>query len=479
MANFLSGFLNNLESGTGSSKGNLGDYAHASRLYTSDSFSLAPKTKFLYHVVFNFHPNALNNAASFKQQHRTTVGLLVKEVELPKFKINVDTVQQYNRKKQIHTRLDYEPVTLKFHDDNSGVTTQLWSTYYGYYFADSKHGGSAGTVGPGPLGLANFLSNAIPGVGKFLGIPKGTSGTTPTTIPEYQRNSYKNLVSTVNYGLDNQSMAPFFTSIQIFQLSRHQYQSFTLVNPVITAWQHDAMDNSSSEPAANTMTIAYEAVIYGQGSVSEDNPAGFAVRYYDKTPSPINLAAGQVGLFGSNGILSGASGLLDSILTGKAFSSPRALLGTVINGATLLKNAKSLTSEGIRKEGFGLIKGAITAVTGYELGGVNNVSFPKNSAQGTAQILPATIARPTVSNGPVEQTKVQDFFNSRPGALSAMAKNTVFQKEIGVGNLTEINNKWNSLSPLARAEYERKALDAIANGAPEVQHVYNQLKTKG
>ena len=51
MANFLSGFLDNLGSGLSRPKGNLGDFAHASRLFTDSRMRLAPKTKFLYHVV--------------------------------------------------------------------------------------------------------------------------------------------------------------------------------------------------------------------------------------------------------------------------------------------------------------------------------------------------------------------------------------------------------------------------------------------
>ena len=58
MANFLKGFLDNVLKGTLNPKGNLADFAHASRLYVDDSFRLAPKQKFLYHVVFNINSDA-------------------------------------------------------------------------------------------------------------------------------------------------------------------------------------------------------------------------------------------------------------------------------------------------------------------------------------------------------------------------------------------------------------------------------------
>ena len=50
------GFLDNLISGVLNPKGNLGDWRHASRTFVKNSFRLAPKVKFLYHVAFTFSP---------------------------------------------------------------------------------------------------------------------------------------------------------------------------------------------------------------------------------------------------------------------------------------------------------------------------------------------------------------------------------------------------------------------------------------
>ena len=44
------------------------------------------------------------------------------------------TVQQYNKKRKLQTRIAYDPVTVVFHDDNYGVTSALWETYYRYYY---------------------------------------------------------------------------------------------------------------------------------------------------------------------------------------------------------------------------------------------------------------------------------------------------------------------------------------------------------
>ena len=69
MANILTPFLDGLKSGVLEPKGNLGDFAHAARLYVDDSFRLAPKSKFLFHVVFNINQNVLDRMIANSPAH--------------------------------------------------------------------------------------------------------------------------------------------------------------------------------------------------------------------------------------------------------------------------------------------------------------------------------------------------------------------------------------------------------------------------
>jgi hypothetical protein len=480
----LDGFLENLGQGLGNPKGNLGDFTHAARLYNDSAFRLAPKTKFLYHVVFNLNPNALAGT-NFKEQHQSTVGLLVKAIDLPRFKITVDVAQQYNRKRAQQTKLEYDPVSITFHDDNLGITTALWSLYYGYYFADSSHGGGGGAGTSGSSGVEGFLKSTaealIPGVNKLFSGGSDTAGSSDSAVPTgYARHTTYEKDNYYRYGLDRDSSVPFFSTIQIFQLSKQQYQSFTLVNPIITGWQHDSLDNSQgAETAANKMTIQYEAVIYGQGKISTGNPTGFAQEFYDKSPSPLSLlGGGKVGLFGQGGILGGAVDIVGGIASGSAFSSAGALLGTLIKGAAVVNNAKKLTSEGIRQEGFNLLTGAITSATGVNVNGVANVLFPKSGGAGQNDFTAANQTQITQGTGPLPSQKVTAFFNARPGALNSLARTVVFAKAIGAGTLTEINTAWNALSLSAQQNYESKALEKVINGAPEVQSQYQLIKNQ-
>lgn len=381
MANFLNDFLNNLGQGLGNPKGVAGDFSHANKIFTDSSFRLAPKVKFLYHVVFNFNPDAIRSS-TFNENHKTQISLLVKSVDLPKYKISVDNPHQYNRKKQVHTKLEYDPITIKFHDDNLGISTQLWTLYYGYYFADSAHGGSAGSVPkPGVSNISGFMGSLIPGLGKVLGNPKSPTGSDNTSVPAaYQRNTYSDeTLNQFRFGLDNGSRNPFFSSIQIYQLSRKTYQAYTLINPIITSWQHDNLAYSDNDPVENSMSIAYEAVFYGQGAVDIGTPKGFGVDLYDRSPSPLTPAGGGVAnLFGPGGVAEGAVDVIGDITSGKAFSNPLALIGTLSKGSNVLNNAKQLTKTGIRDEVFSAAKQTVPPL----VGGLLQYDFPKSNGSG-------------------------------------------------------------------------------------------------
>jgi len=282
MSNKLNGFLGDLLQGFLDPKGNLGDYQHASRLYVDDTFRLAPKTKFLYYAVFNINQSAMQDV-SFQDRHQLELNYLVKSMDLPKYTIDTTTLNQYNRKTNIYTKITYDPITITLHDDNNGITNSLWALYYGYYFADRLN----------------------------------TSDPYSTVAPEaYMRHTYDAKETfPYRYGLDNDSLEPFFNSIQLFVLSRQRFFSYMLCNPKITKWEHDNMSQSEGAGIVeNKMTLAYDAVIYNSGIVdaNAEDPAGFAVLHYDNVPSPIVneeiLQTGIEGIFGDLFGLSSFSG---------------------------------------------------------------------------------------------------------------------------------------------------------------------------
>lgn len=231
----------------------LRDWQHAARLFTDDQFRLAPKTKFSFHVAFSINQAALRDA-NLVQRHRNEINMLVKNCDLPHFTMSTETLNQYNRKKNVQYTHKYNPINVVFHDDNMGVINQLWQNYYNYYYADSSSAKDPGAYNRTATKNFSYVSNA--------------------------------------YGLDNSSTEPFFNYIKIYQMARHEYVGYTLHNPIISAWNHNKVDYNQNAIHDNQMTLQYEAVSYETGDVTQGDPEGFGLEHYDQTPSPLQGAGG-------------------------------------------------------------------------------------------------------------------------------------------------------------------------------------------
>ena len=349
---FLNGFLDNVVSGALNPKGNLADYQHGARLYVDDSHRLSPKVKFLYHVSFNINSQAASIIPQLTQKHNNELNMLVKNVQLPAFNVQTDVKHQYNRKRVIQKRIDYQPISIQFHDDNYGVTTALWEAYFRYYFRDGNYASVQPDGSPDPTKK------------QFKNPTQFNRGTA------FAEKQYR-------YGFDNDSLEPFFNSIVIYQMSRKKYTAMTLVNPSIASWQHDTMDNSVSDPVTNSMSVEYETVHYSRGSIGKGGPKGFGEEHYDKTPSPNSLMGGGASsLLGVGGVLAGGFGVLDDITGGNV------TFGTVLKAANTIQNAGSLTSSGIGGELLSEGVSAIGRTTGIDVSGVSNLAFPKGGGGG-------------------------------------------------------------------------------------------------
>ena len=86
----------------------------------------------------------------------------------------------------MQTRIDYQDVTIDFHDDNLGLTRGLLEDYYMYYYVDGNHRDQNG-----------FFSS-------YFGSQNAFNA----------RDKYDNLVP--NYGLNNYKYNPFFKYIRIY-----------------------------------------------------------------------------------------------------------------------------------------------------------------------------------------------------------------------------------------------------------------------
>lgn len=354
MGNAFTNFLKDVGRGIFEGEGAfMRDYQHADRLYVNNNYARMPKVGFLYFVVFNINDAAISDP-EWKQRNKRDVGLLVKRIDLPKFKIATETLNQYNRKTVIQTKLNYNPVTIDFHDDNSDITTNLWKNYYQYYYVDSVYGSN------------NPDKNIIEQYGDT----------------KFGNRSYA-------YGFNSFQKDPFLQSIDIYVLHKgHGTQDFTqmtLVNPIISDWAHDTLNqDENGKILTNKMTVNYEFVVYKTGKIVKNvSPVGFTPVYYDKTPSPLGVGASG-NIFGPGGIISGIGSVFGSNGSLANARSPLDLLGAALQTKQLAKNIKNLKSENVRSEGY-LMAGSIVA------GALaTNPNQPRNTNQGSTGIAPNT-----------------------------------------------------------------------------------------
>lgn len=341
----INDFLSSVFSGATHPKGTMGDFQHAARLYGDNTFALAPKASWMYYVFFSINPSAktlIGNFSGGKAVNRDLeAGMLVKSCDLPKFQIQTEQLNQYNRRTVVQTKINYQPVSLSFHDDMSNITNSLWWNYYRYYYKDSTYGSSA-AAGVGPMTGSSAYSNT-----KY----KATTPVGPSA-----------------YGLNNSQGEPFFNSIIIYQMNRKFFTSYILVNPIISQWDHDKVDQTSGNKTAESkMTVQYESVFYGQGQIKIDNPPGFATFHYDLSPSPLSIQGGGTStLFGPGGVIAGATeifGDIENMATNGVTAG--GLFNLVRNGANTIKNAGKLSGSGISQElllgATGLIGGIATS----------------------------------------------------------------------------------------------------------------------
>lgn len=308
----------------------LRDPQHAARLFVDDQFRLAPKHKFLFHVAFSINVAALQNL-DLVQRHRNEINMLVKSCDLPSYTVQTETLNQYNRKKNIQTTHRYNPINVVFHDDNMGIINQLWQNYYKYYYADPRTAEKP----------ASYKRNAT----KAYDFVKG------------------------DFGLNNGSTAPFFNYIIIYQMARHEFVSYKLYNPIISSWNHNKVDYGQTGVHDNSMQIQYEAVSYNSGLVEVGNPEGFALEHYDQSKSPLQA--------GSQETLTSAS---PSLVNSRANVNTVPVLQNVIQTINRYQNTPVAPVGGIQ----GIVNGAINS--SGQSSGVSGVVFPSSTSP---QVIPA------------------------------------------------------------------------------------------
>ena len=272
----------------------LRDYTHASDTFVNGNYNLLPRNKFLFYVYFNVNLNIPALANLFSGGKLSQVGILVKTAQLPSYEIDVQTMNQYNRKRLVQTKINYNPSTIVFNDDNSDLIRNMWYQYYQYYYSDPTY--QYGNT-PAQSGVLGQLATPLPVIGGNYNVSDVYAPSRPVEHWGLSGQGYNNptltsLASSLLTGPAS-GQQPFFNDITIYGMSQKTYAQYTMINPLITSWQHDTYDYAQGNGVVtHTMSFRYETVKYYSGDIGGAQPSdtvpGFAdPSHYDTRKSPI------------------------------------------------------------------------------------------------------------------------------------------------------------------------------------------------
>lgn len=437
----MAGFFDNVLKGfLGSDY--LKDYRHASKTFRSAGYGLAPRLKYLFHVYFNINTTEIPGLTKlFGARDSSRISVLTKTIQLPNYTFDVETMQQYNRKRNIQTKINYEPVTVDFHDDSSDIVRSLWFAYYNYFYKDpgQAYGGNQSTQSTNqnaggilsnlPNGLIpSNISNLLPD-GLFGGGDSPLGGSKGNSADQNRRDIYENDRIGNDWGYMGEGVGgatnkpQFFKDITIYGFNQHSFVSYTLVNPIITDFRHDTYDYSAGgDTMTHSMTIKYESVKYGSGAIGTSQVPGFASpEYYDNEPSSLSRPGSTNSFFGQGGLLDAGVGVFEDLSSGN-------LLGAAVKGARAVYTYKNMESpsDTFKEELGAETKKEISKATGRESsGGAFTFSKPKQNRLTRAEVISqragslapkpqgtptATTSSRATSNGQnVGQPTVQNF----------------------------------------------------------------------
>jgi len=158
------------------------------------------------------------------------LGFLVKSLDRPSVQPKIEEINQYNKKRQITTGFEIQPMKITLYDTSDSMVMRMWNEYSKWYFGDFNQA-DATSFG---------YDVTLP---EMNGTDTGDFGFVPR--PDSDLNSQF-----------------FFSHIEVYQVFGREFTQFDLINPKIKAFDPDELDYSDYEAATISLTIAYEAILY-------------------------------------------------------------------------------------------------------------------------------------------------------------------------------------------------------------------------
>lgn len=189
--------------------------------------SKLPRYKFMYYANFVLSAEAidfLEGQLSDLGTWEKGISFKIRAIDKPSVDLSTTTLNQYNRKRNVYSKIDYHPFTIKIYDTIDDIPLLLWKKYFTYYFGDSRQ-------------KSDLEYNEI--------VPTGT------------------LIAPEKWGLNpDKDSYNFFDKIELYAIFGKRYTQINYIKPKITKIDWQQYDSDSSDMSEMSMTLMYEALEY-------------------------------------------------------------------------------------------------------------------------------------------------------------------------------------------------------------------------
>lgn len=195
--------------------------------------SLTLDQKFVFGAIFRGTMGG--RSFVFHSDGDTDAGFAVRSISKPDVEIDTEELNQYNKKRLAVKGVKYKPMTITLYDRADALAGFL-DSYLGHYIGDFSQPSSSWSY---DVVSQEMISATDKGFG---------FGTVPGTPDEqFVLNEIVIVRGVAERGVGGRTM-------------------MTLVRPRITDIDYDDMDYSSSDPVMITLTVMFEALLFGGGS---------------------------------------------------------------------------------------------------------------------------------------------------------------------------------------------------------------------
>ena len=197
--------------------------------------------------LVNFYFNDAIEGVQTSKDFQNGLSSLVKTAEFPSFEIQTDTHNQYNKKRVTVSGVEYKPISITVYDtiDSAWVVTLMKMYQHTFLNPMGKFEiQSDGSTKPKTIPYDVVPDNVVTGAGD------GTSMSGFTQIWNENSNGLN-----IRPGAQKN----FLSHIDLLVYHGQRYMRYTVFNPIVTSFQVDGIDYSSSQPITIKMDISYES----------------------------------------------------------------------------------------------------------------------------------------------------------------------------------------------------------------------------